>query len=73
VSQLALLTDVHVQPLATVTDTLPVLAAEPTDADVDERVGLHELVAPLCDTEIVCPATVSVPARLAVDVLAAAV
>ncbi len=64
----ALLVAVHVQPVAAVTLTLPVLAAEPTLEVSGDTVKLHGAA---CVIVTVCPATVRVPVCAVVPVLAA--
>jgi hypothetical protein len=55
----AVLVAVHAQPVAAMTETLPVPPAATTLADVGEMVGAH--VAPACVIVKVLPATVRVP------------
>ena len=71
VSQLASLVAVHAQPAVVVTATLAVPPPLTIACVVGAAVKLH--AAPLCVTVTVCPATVSVPLRDAVEGLAAAV
>ncbi len=70
VIHVALLLAVHEQPVAAVTVTVPVPAADVTLADAGEIVRLHGAAA-CCVTVNVDPAMVSVPVRLVVPVLAA--
>ena len=65
----ALLVEVHAQPVAAVTVTVPVLAVEATLADAGEIVGAQG--APACVTVKVFPPIVSVPVRGLVVVFAA--
>jgi hypothetical protein len=69
VIQLTLLDAVQAQPLVVVTVVVKGPPAAATLCDVDDSVKLHP--APLCVTVTVCPATVNVPVREAVAVLAA--
>ena len=68
VIHVALLVAVHVQPVAVVTLVLPVVAVDATLAVSGETVKLHGAA---WVTVTVCPATVSVPVRAVVPVLAA--
>ena len=68
----ALLTAVQPHPLAEVTVTMPGPPAAGTDWLAGEIENEQVGVAPLWLTVKVCPATVSVPVRELVDVLAAA-
>ena len=70
VSHPALLVAVHVQPVAAVTFVVDDPAAEVSVRDVGETPKVQEM--PLWVTETVWPATVSVPTRWDVDVLAVA-
>ena len=70
VIHVALLLAVQAQPVAAVTLTVPVPAADTTLADAGEIVGAHAAAA-CCVTVNVDPAMVSVPVRLVVPVLAA--
>jgi hypothetical protein len=70
VSQVALLTAVHVQPVPAVTLTEPVPPAPATDWLVAEIEYVH--AAPACVTVKVCPPAVIVAVRATVLVLAAA-
>ena len=70
VIHVALLLAVQAQPVAAVTATVPVPAADVTLADAGEIVGLHG-VAACCVTVNVDPEIVSVPVRLVVPVLVA--
>jgi hypothetical protein len=69
VIQVAVLVAVHAQPVAAVTVTLADAPDADTFAEVGAIVGAHD--APACVTVKVVPATVNVPVRLAVVVLAA--
>ena len=69
VAQLALLVAVHAQPVAAVTATVPVPAADVTFADAGEIVGVQGAAA--CVTVNVLPPTVSVPVRDVAVVFAA--
>jgi hypothetical protein len=71
VIQLALLVAVHAHPLVVETVVLPGPPAAPRLCALDDNVKLH--ATPLCVTVTVCPATVNVPVRAAVPVLAATV
>ena len=66
--QLALLVVVHAHPVDAVTATLPDELAAGTLAEVDPIVGVQ--AAPACVTVYVLPATVSVPVREVLAVLA---
>jgi hypothetical protein len=68
VSQAALLDAVQAHPAPLVTPTVPVLAAAPTEAEVEPRLKLH---AAAWVTVIVLPAIVRVPLRVEVAVFAA--
>ena len=70
VIHVALLVAVQAQPVAAVTVTVPVPAADVTLADAGEIVGPHSTAA-CCVTVNVDPAIVSVPVRLVVPVLTA--
>jgi hypothetical protein len=70
VIHVALLLAVQAQPVAAVTLTVPLPAADVTLADAGEIVGAHAAAA-CCVTVNVDPAMVSVPVRLVVPVLAA--
>ena len=67
--QVALLVAVHAQPVAAVTATVPVPAADVTLADAGEIVGVQGAAA--CVTVNVLPPIVSVPVRKVVVVFAA--
>ena len=69
VIHVALLEAVQAQPVAAVTVTEPVPAADVTVADAEEIVGAHGVAA--CVTVNVLPAIVSVPVRDDVPVFAA--
>ena len=65
----ALLDTLQLQPLPAFTVKVPLLATAPGLAPGEESEYVQG-VAPACDTENVCPATVSVPLRGVVLVLA---
>jgi hypothetical protein len=67
VIQLTLLTAVHEHPLVVATVVVRVAPAAVTFCVVDESVKLQ---LPVCVTETVCPATMSVPVRVPVAVFA---
>ena len=69
VIQGALLAAVQAQPMAAVTATAPVPAADVTLAEAEEIVGAHGVAA--CVTVNVLPAIVSVPVRDVFPVFAA--
>jgi hypothetical protein len=69
VTQLALLVAIHAQPVAAVTVTVPVPAADVGLADAGEIAGVHAV--PACVIVKVLPPIVSVAVRDAVLVLAA--
>jgi len=70
VSQASLLVAVQLQPALAVTVIEPLIASDEVRfADVGEIVNVHG--APACVTVKVCPATVIVPVRDVVPVLAA--
>ncbi len=70
VSQAALLVAAQAQPVAAVTAVVDEPAAEVSVRDVGDTPNVQ--LMPLCVTVTVCPATVSVPTRWAVDVFAVA-
>ena len=71
VIQVAPLTAVQEQPALAVTLTLPLAAAEATEALAGEIAYVHAVDPAACVTVKVWPATVSVPLRELVEVLAA--